>query len=36
MKKLFLLIIFVGSALQVLAQSTMIPYNREYYHLIDR
>uniref|UniRef100_UPI004047AEFD hypothetical protein n=1 Tax=Roseivirga sp. TaxID=1964215 RepID=UPI004047AEFD len=36
MKKLFFLIIFAGSALQVLAQSTMIPYNREYYHLIDR
>lgn len=36
MKKLIFLIVFAGSVLQVLAQSTMIPYNREYYHLIDR
>jgi hypothetical protein len=36
MKKLFVLLVFLGSTLHLAAQSTLIPYNREYYHLIDR
>lgn len=36
MKKLLILLVFVLTQGLVSAQSTFIPYNRDYYHLVDR
>lgn len=36
MKKLLILLFILSSFTPLFAQSTFIPYNRDYYHLIDR